>query len=208
MSGKAFHSCCRCVLCPWILCSDFSFLPSWPVVLVLWWSWCHNSSIQAANWDFSTPPLLGRDFCAVCSMCRCIKSLTCGWSSIFHLQLSLNLSGFGNQLGVTQIHLLVLWTVMCRRVKKALNIWEHWALLTVQSQLQGREEFSTSAHWDYLQWEIRSKACVGFVYVFMWMIWIFWIWSYLFSSWKRAVKQGNLKLPEHILPPYCRALGW
>lgn len=62
MSGKAFHSCCWCVLCSWILHSAFSFLPSWPAVLVLWWSWYNNLSIQAANWDFSTPSILGRGF--------------------------------------------------------------------------------------------------------------------------------------------------
>lgn len=78
MSGKAFHSCCCCVLCSLILHSDFGCLPSWPVVPVLWWSWCHYSNIQAANWDFTAPSFWGEDFCAVCCTCTCTNSLMCG----------------------------------------------------------------------------------------------------------------------------------
>lgn len=44
------------------------------------------------------------------------------------------------------------------------------------------------------------------VCVFVYAILGFCIWSYLPSSWKRPVKQGNLKLPAHILPPYRQAL--
>lgn len=208
MSGKTFHSCCWCVLCSWILHSDFSFLPSWPVVQVLWWSWCHNWSIQAANWDFSTPSFLGRGFlcCLLHVQMHKIPQLwlkLCPPSALVPKPVRVwkpTWSHTNSSFGSLNRYL--------QRVKKALNIWAALGSSSCEITVAGREEFSTCAHWDYFQWEIASKACAGCVCIFMWMIWIFWIWSYLLSSWKRAVKQGNLKLPEHILPPYCWALEW
>lgn len=170
------------------------------MVPVLWWPWCHYLSIQAANWDFTTPSFLGRGFLCCLLHVQMYK--------IPHVWLKLD---FPSAVVPEPAR---VWKPTRGHTNSSLGSVNGYyryldiieLFLSVKSQLQGREDFSTSEHSDYLQWEIRSEACVGRVYISMWAIRIFWIWSYLFSSWKRAVKQGNLKLPEHILPPYCWAL--
>lgn len=94
--------------------------------------------------------------------------------------------------------------------------WADWELLDGFSALQFFQMWNhsdvvwffsfrtlTETYSQLLTVRKGSNIRVSPVSIFMYAILIFCSWSYLSSSWKRPVKQGNLKLPEHILPPYC-----
>lgn len=98
--------------------------------------------LSAARADAENPSGLDKASFSICS---------CPWAC----------QGLETNLGS---HKLIFWfceQLFAERLRKFLISGQHWALLTVKSHLQEREEFCTSEHSDYLQWEIRSEACVG-----------------------------------------------
>lgn len=167
------------------------------------------SRIQVENQDFTPSSYLGRGFLSFLLHVQMHKTLRV-WLKLFVLLVVCHTcthtcQDLESKLRSYQSSFWLWQSLLAGGWKSSWIARQHRSSsgCEITAMLQGREWFLTSERSvKLLRVGKSSNVRVSCGYTLSYVVLIC-VWSYLSSSWKRLVNQGNLKLPEHILPPYC-----